>query len=357
MVGITPPTEAYDSSEGGPDAGYEDDVLVEMLDPITESVVSLPGGRCLGYAEFGDPDGDVVLWFHGTPGARKQLPPEAPALALAQGFRIIGVERPGTGYSTPYGYGRVLDWADDVRRFADGLGVDRFATVGLSGGGPFVLAACYALPERVVAGAVLGGIGPTRGTDAPLSYTRLLPIVEPLITAGRVVIGEVLTHAIRPVRALGSQAYDLYTNVAPPSDRPAMRRPGMKEMFMADILTACEGGLRAPVSDLVLFGRHWGFSIADIEVPICFWHGDADGIVPLSHGERQHELVRGSELIITPGGGHFAGFVVGADVLAYIDRCWSDREHRPAHTGPHRPASSGAPRASTDRTTTPQEHR
>ena len=30
-------------------------------------------------AEYGDPDGDPVLWFHGTPGARKQIPPDVPA--------------------------------------------------------------------------------------------------------------------------------------------------------------------------------------------------------------------------------------------------------------------------------------
>jgi hypothetical protein len=36
--------------------------------PRAEGRLYLPNGRRLGYAEYGDPSGEVVLWFHGTPG-------------------------------------------------------------------------------------------------------------------------------------------------------------------------------------------------------------------------------------------------------------------------------------------------
>ena len=295
--------------------------------PRYEGVVALPGGRCLGYAEYGDPDGDVALWFHGTPGARKQIPPDISEQAAERHFRVFCVERPGTGFSTPFRYGRVLDWADDVEAFADGLGIGRFATIGLSGGGPFVLAACHALPERITAGAVLGGMGPTRGKEAAPGYTRMLPPIEPVLAMFRIPLGEIVTHLIRPLRAVASQGFDLYTHIAPPSDRPVMRQPEMKAMFIHDLMTAAEGGLRAPLSDLVLFGRHWGFSLRDIEVPVRFWHGDADGMVPLSHGEYQAAMVPGAHLVLCPGGGHFAGFILAPDVLDWISEAWPDRLH------------------------------
>ena len=41
--------------------------------PRAEGRFYLPDGRRLGYAEFGDPNGPVVLWFHGTPGGRRQF--------------------------------------------------------------------------------------------------------------------------------------------------------------------------------------------------------------------------------------------------------------------------------------------
>lgn len=293
--------------------------------PNIESVVILPGGRALGYAEFGDPAGDVVLWFHGTPGARKQIPPDINAVATERRYRVIGVERPGTGFSTPFTYDKVIDWAADVEAFADALGIDRFATVGLSGGGPFVLAACHGLGDRVTAGAVLGGVGPTRGAEVAPGYTRLLPLWNPILAAVRVPLGELLTHLIRPVRAFGSKGFDLYTHVAPKSDREIMRRPEMKAMFLFDLLEAAEGGVRAPVSDLVVFGRDWGFSLRDIDVPVRFWSGDADGIVPHSHGHFQAEHVPQADLVVTEGGGHFAGFILAPDVLDWISTVWPTR--------------------------------
>src|SRR2546425_4598507 len=87
-----------------PDAAEVEAGEAQPPQPYNESVVVLPGGRSLGYAEYGDPDGDPVLWFHGTPGARKQIPPDINEEAAARGFRVIPVERPGTGYSTPYTY-------------------------------------------------------------------------------------------------------------------------------------------------------------------------------------------------------------------------------------------------------------
>ncbi len=302
----------------------DDNELPEPPAPFNESLVTLPGGRALGYAEYGDPAGRPVLWFHGTPGARKQIPPDGPELASARGIRLIGVERPGTGFSTTYTYGKVLDWAADLEAFADGLGLGRFAVVGLSGGGPYVLAAAHALPDRVTAAAVLGGIGPTRGAEAAPGYTRLLPLIEPMLSFLRVPLGEVLTHLVRPIRSFASEGFDLYTRVAPPSDRPVMAIPEMKGMFLYDLTTAVEGGLRAPVSDLVVFGREWGFSLRDIHVPTRFWHGDADGIVPLSHGEYQAALVPHADLVICPGGGHFAGFILGEQVMDWILEQWPE---------------------------------
>ncbi|MGH2727292.1 MAG: alpha/beta fold hydrolase, partial [Actinomycetota bacterium] len=249
-------------------------------------------------------------------------------LSTERRIRMIGVERPGTGFSTPYTYERIIDWADDLKAFADGLGIDRFATVGLSGGGPYVLAACHGLPDRVSAGAVLGGIGPTRGRETAPGYTRLLPIAYPLLAALRGPLSELLTSGIRAIRDVASQGYDLYRKfIAPPSDRAVLEDPAMKAVFLYDMTTALEGGLRAPVSDIVLFGRHWGFSLRDITVPVRFWHGDADKIVPLSHGEFMTALVPGAELVVCPGGGHFAGYILGREVLDWISDVWTDRSH------------------------------
>jgi pimeloyl-ACP methyl ester carboxylesterase len=104
--------------------------------PLSEGRFHLPGGRRIGYAEYGDPSGAVVLWFHGTPGARRQFPLIGRHTAADLGLRIVVVERPGSGLSDPHPYGAIAEWATDMADVADALGADRVGVVGLSGGGP-----------------------------------------------------------------------------------------------------------------------------------------------------------------------------------------------------------------------------
>jgi pimeloyl-ACP methyl ester carboxylesterase len=294
--------------------------------PDREGVAELGDGRALGYAEYGDVDGRVVLWFHGTPGACRQVPPDAPDVARRRGLRLIGIERPGTGLSTRYRYGRMAEWAHDVERFLDVASIDRFAAVGLSGGGPFVLACGHHFGRgRMAAGVVLGGVGPTRGAEAAPGYTRLLPPFEPLLSIVAAPAGEVVSWLLKPVaRWAGPPAFELYANVISPScDRPVLRRPDMKDAFLYDITTATRTGVRALMGDLLLFARDWGFSLRDIEVPIRFWHGDADRIVPLTHGVHQAALVPDSKLTVVPGGGHFSGYETVEEVFDVLLELWA----------------------------------
>src|ERR1700761_4137248 len=72
--------------------------------PRAEGQFHLAGGRKLGYAEFGDPNGPVVLWFHGTLGARRQFLAKGRRAAEQLGLRVIVIERPGTGLSDSHRY-------------------------------------------------------------------------------------------------------------------------------------------------------------------------------------------------------------------------------------------------------------
>ena len=152
---------------------------------------------------------------------------------------------------------------------ADELGGDRFGVIGLSGGGPYVLACAEAFPDRVVAGIVLGGVAPTVGDDTsgggPVELTRLFRI--PLGMA-RVPVAIAFAGLIRALKPFGHQALQLYSRISPPGDRIAFASPGMEEMFLDDLNhAAASGGLGAATADLTLFGRHWGFSVRDIRVP------------------------------------------------------------------------------------------
>jgi pimeloyl-ACP methyl ester carboxylesterase len=114
---------------------------------------------------FGPAEGRPVLWLHGTPGARRQVPEDARLAAEQAGVRFIGIDRPGTGLSTSHLYDSILDFTPDLEIVLDELGVGELAVVGLSGGGPYALASAYAMPDRVKVVGVLGGVAPSRGPE------------------------------------------------------------------------------------------------------------------------------------------------------------------------------------------------
>src|SRR5690349_5185991 len=140
--------------------------MADIARPRLEGSVAVRDGRRLSFAEFGTPRGAAVIWMHGTPGGRRQIPVEARLYAERHDLRIIGVDRPGIGTSTPHLYANVLDWTGDLELLADNLGIDTMRVIGLSGGGPYALAAGAAFPDRVHGVGVLGGVAPTRGADA-----------------------------------------------------------------------------------------------------------------------------------------------------------------------------------------------
>jgi pimeloyl-ACP methyl ester carboxylesterase len=284
--------------------------------PRLEGTVAVRGGRRLGFAEFGRSNGEAVIWMHGTPGARRQIPIEAREYADREGLRIIGVDRPGIGSSTPYVYDNVLDWTHDLALMADVLGVDDMRMIGLSGGGPYALAAGAALPDRVKGIAVIGGVAPAVGPDAiPGGAVGLAAHLAPLVSVGRVPIGAALTLGIRVVKPLAGRALDLYAVVQPEGDKRLLGRPEFKAMFVDDLLNGSRKQITAPLSDLLLFSRDWGFRVGDVKVPVAWYHGDADHIIPFGHGAHMVDLLPDATLRTMEGESHLGGLGLAEDIL------------------------------------------
>ncbi len=128
----------------------------------------------------------------------------------------------------------------------------------------------------------------------------------------------------RIVGPVASSVVNLYARLSPAGDREVFASPGMKEMFTDDLVRASRRQLRAPILDLVLFGRDWGFSVRDVAVPMYFWHGDKDYIVPVAHGRHLAGLVPGAKLQVQAGGAHLANLALGGEVLDAILAHWPD---------------------------------
>jgi pimeloyl-ACP methyl ester carboxylesterase len=293
----------------------------ELTPPRFEGTVRVRRARKLGIAEFGRPDGQPVFWLHGTPGARRQIPEEARQIADASGLRIVGIDRPGVGLSTPHLYDSVADWVPDLELVADQLGIDRFSTIGLSGGAPYAMAAAAVLPDRVASVGILGGVVPAVGPDAAPGglvgfahqFRKVLPFMP-------VPGGIALRTLIRVAKPIGSQGLDLYARLSPPGDREVLSRPDVKAMFLDDLSDSGRRGLRSVIYDGILFTRDWGFRPSDIQVPVTWWHGDADNIVPLAHAWHLVPRIDDAVLHVRDGESHLGGLGIAKEVLATVLR-------------------------------------
>ena len=300
--------------------------MTTLLAPLIEGTVTVEDGRRLGFAEFGVPHGRAVLWMHGTPGARRQIPQAARIAAAELGLRLIGIDRPGVGHSTPHLYGRLTDFAGDLEYVLDRLGIEEFAMLGLSGGGPYVLACAAAMPDRMKVGGVLGGVAPAVGPDAAEGgVVALAARFAPILSGLRVPLSWAMASFFWSTRPVAVPAIKLYARFSPEGDRAVFARPEMRAMFLDDLLTGGRPGLRAPVLDVVLFGRDWGFSLADVTIPIHWWHGDSDHIVPLSHGQHVVDRLPDARLYVRPGESHLGTLGAAEEILGTLLATWDAR--------------------------------
>ncbi len=293
--------------------------------PRKEGVVKVGKRRALGYAEFGDPGGRLVLWHHGTPGGRRQIPVKARRVAEQLGLRLVCVERPGVGDSTDHRYRCIREWADDAAKVVDYLGHDEFVAAGLSGGGPYALACAHEMPDRVPVVGLLGSVAPVAGSEAApaASIVNLAKRFQGFMDPMRTLLGPALWLLLQPLMPIGSWAYGLYASTAPEGDQKVFADPDIKAMFMDDIANASRRRFGAVLHDAALFGRPWGFNIADIDAQVFWWHGDADNIVPIAHAEHSVALLKACEYFVRPDESHLGGFGVADIVLETLAKAWT----------------------------------
>jgi pimeloyl-ACP methyl ester carboxylesterase len=252
----------------------------------------LSDGRKLGFAEYGQSNGEVVFEFHGTPGARFQIYSARLETIAKKGpvpLRIIVPERPGYGLSDAKA-GRTLDdWCQDIETLADELGVERFSIVGISGGGPFALACAYRMPTRVRKIAVICGLGPIDilGQEG-LSNEEKTCLQGPEFTRAYI------TQLANMVNADPDRFTAYYISNLPKLDRELISDdlvPVVKQ-FAIEAARQVEG----MIDDYVIFGQTWNIPLQKIHVPVAFWHSEADHIVPIRHAEYLASLIPNAEL-------------------------------------------------------------
>jgi pimeloyl-ACP methyl ester carboxylesterase len=138
----------------------------------SQNNIILSDGRKLGFAEFGETQGEPVFYFHGFPGSRLEAK-LAETMAKDSRVRFIGIDRPGFGLSDFKPKRAIVDWPNDVTELADSLGIDQFFILGVSGGGPYAAACAHQIPDRLISVGIVCGMGPV---DVPRIMDQMVGI-------------------------------------------------------------------------------------------------------------------------------------------------------------------------------------
>jgi pimeloyl-ACP methyl ester carboxylesterase len=276
---------------------------------VRELDLGLGDGRTLHVYDTGADDADgrlAVFWHHGTPNIG--APPE-PLFEAADrlGIRWVSYDRPGYGGSTPYQDRNVALAAADVSSVADALGIDRFAVMGHSGGGPHALACAALLPDRVLGVLSVSGMAPfdAEGLD---------------FFAGMADSGAASLRAA----AQGRAAKERHEATADEDDEPGFipadvtALEGEWSWFISVVRPAMENGPGGLIDDDLAYVAPWGFDPARVVAPTLLVHGGRDRVVPSSHGEWLARHCHSAELWLRPEDGHISVLLSGEEALGWL---------------------------------------
>ena len=269
----------------------------------TNQILELNDGRKLAFAEYGSGNGIPVFHFNGSGGSRLERPADLKILTDL-GIRYISVDRPGHGNSSPKHDRELLEWPQDVACIADYLDIDKFHVLGWSGGGPHALACAYVMPQRVISGAIVSGLGPADRPDPYKGYRGFLKLLMILGRKYPKLVYVFRRLIAKKINKGSSKLGDQFIKSLPKVDQVPFENVSVKEMLIADITEGYKQGGDGPARDDVVINSPWRFDIRDIRTRFDIWQGDCDVNVPVNQGEYQDSLLPNSKLHILKNKGH-----------------------------------------------------
>ena len=274
--------------------------------PVQETnFLTLKSGRQLCYGDYGDPNGRPVMYFHGWPSSRLQgfVMEE---LCLEKGIRLIAPDRPGVGKSDLEPNRKLMNWPPLVEELADHIGWKKFAVMGVSGGGPYAVAAAAALPERVEQVAVVCGAPPLAKfpdrSEMMWPYRALLRIrpYAPFLIPGILKMSHWISQY--PPDEPPMSWVMKWTSDA---DREAMGESDF-ELVTRSFREGISPGTAGVQLDGDVYTSDWGIDFEKISVPIEFWHGEEDKNIPYSMVKEYASWIPHSKMHSFPGEGHYS---------------------------------------------------
>jgi pimeloyl-ACP methyl ester carboxylesterase len=268
-------------------------------------------GRTVQVRIAGAPEGFPVVYFHGTPGSRLDLS-FGDDLAAAAGVRLISFDRPGYGGSSAAPYS-LLGMAHDALELVDELGVERFSTFGLSGGGPFALATGAIGGARVTRIGIASGAGPFQEIPGAMEgFSEIDTRAAALLPGNPTEAAATFASGFVPFREATQKGDDAvradFASILSARDQQLFADPSLGTSFIASVREGLRPGVDGGGWDNVAWIGAWDFDVAAIQQPVLLWYGDEDLMASPAHAHWLDEHLAHASLMLRRGEGHFGIF-------------------------------------------------
>jgi len=243
----------------------------------------------------------TLLWHHGSPQTGAPLEPIL-AEAAKRDIRVVSYARPSYGGSSAQPGRTVADAAVDTLAVADALGLDVFATMGASGGGPHALAGGL-LGDLVVGAVTLAGIAPFT-----TEFDWFAGMAAPA--------GLRAAFVSRGARADFVAVDEFDPTSFTPLDYAAL--DGAWKSLGEDVGRSEQWGDDGLIDDDVAFASPWGFELGAIRIPVLVVQGGDDRVIPAAHGEWMSRQIPTAEFWLRPRDGHVSVLDAAAVAMDWL---------------------------------------
>lgn len=265
--------------------------------------VTVGQGRRLGVIEYGDPLGFPVFYFHGLPACRLEATILSDHARNAH-CRLIAVDRPGIGLSSPHPGRTILNWTDDVSKLANSVIEDNgaFSILGFSSGSPFAIASAYRLRgvglKRVT---IVSGVKSPEFSHVPDGNGgRLLALMRRRPKLAR----KLLTVFEKRCRRQPERAVKRLTKKMASADQHLLRKPAYRDALLQAVHQSMRQGPCGILEDALLLTSCWNIPLGEINLPVSIWHGACDQTIPAAASHKLTEHIPESHLTIVANQGH-----------------------------------------------------
>ena len=282
--------------------------IINRMSRDDHKLLALERGGHLAYAEYGEPAGAPVFFFHGWPSSRT-MAELTDGAARHLGVRIISPDRPGICDSTFQPNRKLLNWPDLIRQLAEHLQIAQFRILAISGGAPYAYATAWKMPQHVTRLAVVSGAPPIHELQ---DLKQLLGLYRLMLYCYRNYprFSRLCFHWARPILSLRPprRARPLLLKLLwlRPSEEAVLRDSAAFEACFESQRRAWRASAAGVLADAEIYAQPWGFGLEDVSVPVQLWHGKQDRAFSIRTAEQVAKRLPNCTTRLIENEGHYS---------------------------------------------------